>query len=498
MPNNLACRKTDVRLGVPLDVPLIVQCLVTFLCFLAPMTFAATKQNLPTFGDAASGTVSLSQEREIGQDFLRSLRAQAPTMDDPILQDYLEHLTYRLAANSQLNDRRLDLVIIDSHILNAFAVPGGVIGAHHGLFSYAESEQEMAAILAHEIAHLSQRHFARGVEAQKKSAVFTTAGLLASIVLMTTVGGDAGLAALNTVQGVSLNSQLRHSRNREAEADRVGIDTMIAAEMDPRAMAYMFERLERANRYNADEMPEFLRTHPVTRSRIADAYNQSANHPRADHPLNIDFHLMKARVKALTATSPSDVIPAFRAGLDHEDPIIRDANRYGLVIALTANTRFDEAGLLLGQLQEAYPNKISMQIAEAEIHLKAERYDNALAVAESAIAVNPKNYPLTMVYAKALMNLHQAKKAQKILVDLSNERKNDEYVWYQLAEAAGLADDIPTVHSARAEYFVLNGNFEQALKQLEYALPLVRRNFQQEAKIKRRIEEIRELKDPKR
>mgnify|MGYP003326800118 FL=1 len=213
-----------------------------------PSVMAENKQNLPSFGDAVSGIVSLPQEREIGQQFLRSLRGQAPTIDDPILQDYVEHLSYTLAANSNLVDRRLDLVIVDSPILNAFAVPGGVIGIHHGLFRYAETEQEIAAILAHEIAHLSQRHFARGIEAQQKSAVFNMAGLLASVVLMTTVSGEAGMAALNTVQGVAQTSQLRHSRSKEAEADRVGIDNLVSAKMDPRAMANMFEPLERTTR----------------------------------------------------------------------------------------------------------------------------------------------------------------------------------------------------------------------------------------------------------
>ena len=419
--------------------------LALVLCLASALAVASHKQNLPTFGDASSGVVSLPQEREIGQDFLRSLRGQAPTIDDPILQDYVEYLTYKLVSNSELQDRRLYLVIIDSPVLNAFAVPGGVIGVHHGLFRYAETEHEVAAILAHEIAHLSQRHFARDVEAQQKSSLFNTAALLASVVLMTTVGGDVGLAALNTTQGVSLSKQLSHSRAREAEADRVGIDTLIEADMDPRAMAYMFERLESASRYSSDEMPEFLRSHPVTRSRIADSYNQTTTLEKKNFPLNIDFQLMKARVKAISAKSPNDVFPAFQAGIDHEDPIIRNANRYGLVLALTANSKFDEADLHLVPLLDAYPNKISLQIAQADIHLQAERYQTAQRLLESALAVNPGNYPITMALARVLTHTDEAKRAQKMLSDLTINRKVDAYLWYHLAEAAGLAEDIIAV-----------------------------------------------------
>ena len=171
----------------------------------------ASNQNLPSLGDPMSALVSSAQERKLGQEFLRALRNQAPILDDPIIQDYLEHLTYKLVSNSQLDDRRLDLIIIDSPTLNAFAVPGGIIGIHDGLFKYAETEQELAAILAHEIAHLSQRHYARGIEAQQKSSMLTMAGVLTSFIVMTTVGGEAGTALLSTVQGVSASDQLRHS-----------------------------------------------------------------------------------------------------------------------------------------------------------------------------------------------------------------------------------------------------------------------------------------------
>ncbi|MCH8256476.1 MAG: M48 family metalloprotease, partial [Proteobacteria bacterium] len=259
------------------------------ICHASSDMLAANSQNLPQLGDASSGIISLKKERAIGQDFLRSLRAQAPTLDDPILQDYLENLIYHLTSYSQLQDRRLDVVLIDSPVINAFAAPGGIVGINYGLFSYGETEHEISAILAHELAHLSQRHFARGVEAGKKNAVISLAGLLASIVLMTTVGADAGLAVLNTSQGIAQSKQLSHSRAREAEADRVGIDTLVDAGMDPRAMAYMFERLERANRFSEDRIPEFLRTHPVTKSRIADAYNQTRSYAKKTWPLNLNF-----------------------------------------------------------------------------------------------------------------------------------------------------------------------------------------------------------------
>lgn len=460
----------------------------------ANSNFAANDQNLPQLGDASSGIVSLEREHEIGQNFLRALRANATTLDDPILQDYLEYLIYRLAANSQLQDRRLDVILIKSPLINAFAAPGGIVGVNYGLFSYGETEHEVAAILAHELAHLSQRHFARGVEAGRKYGVINLAGLLASVILMTTVGAEAGMALLNTTQGITLNKQLTHSRGREAEADRVGIDTLAEAEMDPRAMAYMFERLEKANRYAGDRIPEFLRSHPVTKSRIADSYNQTRNYPKKSWPLILDYQLMRTRVTALTTKSPQDQILRFKDGLKAQNPVTRTANRYGLMLSLMANSEIDEAMRYLRPLKRAYPDKIIFKIAEAEIHAQAQRYERALEILEAALAINPGNYPLVMTYAKMLLSADRPGEVEAVLLALTNDRRNDEQVWYLLAEAYGLANNIAGVHWARSEFFVLNGNFDQAIKQLGYALPLVRNNFQQEAKFKQRMEEIWDLR----
>ena len=157
--------------------------LIFALMLISGKSLAENTQNLPVMGDSTSGIVSPRQEREIGQAFLRPLRAQAPTLDDPLIQDYLEDLIYRLASYSQLSDRRLDVVLIKSPDINAFAAPGGIVGVNYGLFTYGETEHETSAILAHELAHLSQRHFSRSVEAQQKQATLTMAGLLAGLVL---------------------------------------------------------------------------------------------------------------------------------------------------------------------------------------------------------------------------------------------------------------------------------------------------------------------------
>lgn len=472
-------------------------------CFslLLSTSLGANNQDLPSFGDSTSGIISLEQERQLGQRFLRSIRAQAPTLDDPILLDYLEHLIYRLASNSQLKERRIDLVIIRNATLNAFAAPGGIVGVHHGLFNYGETEHEMAAILSHEIAHLSQRHFARRLAESKKNSALNIAGFIAGILLAATAGGDAGLAALTSAQGISQNQFLKYSRDREAEADRVGIYTLVDTDMDPRAMAYMFERLQRASRYSSgNNIPEFLRTHPVTSDRIADSYNQASQFPKKQYPASLTYQLMRARAVAITSNNIPATIATFKSRLNKAQSssgseIEKTAARYGLVLALTRELAFDEARMHSGQLREKYPMNIPFRIAEADIYRYAQQTEIALDLLQESLSLSPANYPLSMSYAETLLAARKPHAALDVLIAVSVERPNDEFVWYLLAEAYGLANDIPGVHEARAEFFVLNGNFDQAIKQLGYALPLVRHNFQQSARIKQRLEDIWMLKD---
>ena len=180
--------------------------------------------------------------------------------------------------------------------------------------------------------------------------------------------------------------------------------------------------------------------------------------------------------------------------MKENDEITRIASRYGLVLAKTRELKFDEARQHIRKLRSAYPLNIPFMIAEAEIDQEAQNADRSLAQFEEALALSPSNYPLSINYAEALMAASKPHAALEVLVPFSVNRPNDEYIWYLMAEAYGLANNIPGVHEARAEFFVLNGNFDQAIKQLGYALPLVRHNFQQSARIKQRLDEIWALK----
>ncbi len=450
---------------------------------------------LPALGESSSSMFSAEFEHQLGRAWLRVFRSQVPTVDDPLLYDYLEDLTYRLVTHSELQDRRVELVVVDNPTINAFAVPGGVIGVHNGLLLWAQTEDELATVLAHEIAHLSQRHFSRGVEFQKRQQPLALAAMLASLVIMATAGGDAGLAALSATQAAAQDSALRYSRGNEQEADRVGMQTMVRAGLDPHAAPSMFERMLQASRYsNASNIPEFLLTHPLSESRISDTRNRARQYPKTIRAASLDYQLMRARAVTQLADTPEEAVQKFHGELDGT-PRSREAATYGLVLALTAAGRPGEASRYLDKIWSASPDRIEYIIADAEIDLASNRPAEAAEKLRKHLKVTPGNHPLTMTYARALLQSQQSHIAEEVLLAQSKRYPNDPGLWYLLAEVQGLSGNIAGLHRSRAEFFILNGVLDAAQTQLNYALKLTRDDYVRTSLIKERLRDIERMRE---
>ena len=421
---------------------------------------------LPTIGGPSAGTEK--EEQRIGSAWLKLYRQQVSTSTDDIIIHYVEQLLSKLVVYSDLPSQALSLVVVDNPAINAFAVPGGVIGIHTGLINAAESEQQFASVLAHELAHLSQRHYARGVEAQKGQRLTTMAALLASLILVASGDGDGGAAALTATQGLAIDQQLRFSRGFEQEADRLGMETLARAGMNPHAAAEMFEHMDRASRFSS-KPPEFLLTHPLTSNRMADALNLSRRYPKKTLPQNIDYHFVRARTTLLKEDTPQQAIKRFQNELTGVS-VSPTATAYGLALAYINNKQFDDAELSLAPVIKKHPKHPLVMIAHSDITAGKGDITSAISMIQQAVQKQPTNYPLQMQLSRLLTRGQQFSSATEWLNRLSAQRETDPIVWYHLAEASGLSNDITLLHKARAEYFILYGNFDNAEQQLKELL----------------------------
>ena len=458
-------------------MPFFRPALLALACILAQPVVAS---DLPSLGDSSSSIVSPEQEHQLGRAWLSMLRGQVRQLEDPLLKDYVENSVYRLAETSQLNDRRMEFILLASPQLNAFAAPGGIIGVNGGLFLYAQTEAEYASVMAHELAHLSQRHFARGLEAQKRMQVPLMAAMLAGVIAAAAGGGDLGMAAIASTQAAAIQEQRRFSRQNEQEADRIGIVNLAKAGFDPRAMPSMFERLMRQYRY--DRMPpEFLLTHPVSESRIADTRNRAEQYDAGGTVDSLYYQLMRARLQLTFEDTAGLALKRFRSLLNEDSTL--EAARYGLALALIRGNQLAEARQNIDVLLKKTPNSIIYNLAAVDLELSSNQFKQASKRVDDLLQRYPNNFPLRNAKYEIQLKQNDIVGAEKTINQLLKQRPNDPDIWFEVAEIRGLANNIIGLHEARAEFFSRVGDYTQAIEQLDYAKQRASNNFPLAARI---------------
>lgn len=469
-------------------------CLVfALLIFIPQQSITAEAPELPSLGLSSTYEISLNQEKLLGQGWLRQFRAQSKLYDDPLTQDYTERIIQQLATwNRHLEQKELDVLLVDQRQLNAFAVPGGIVGINTGLFTFAPYEDEFASVVAHELAHISQRHFARRVQASQDIQWKTMAGLLAGILVASQGHADAGIAAIAGTQAAAIQSQLAWSRGYEQEADRIGMETLIAAGYAPEAMPRMFSQMQRIASLSG-RPPEFLLTHPLTESRIADAQAR-ADQLTKDLPRvrGKDYEMIRARVIFYQYPNPDDAYSIFIRQQGSPESL-----QYAKALRAKALGDSVTSLRLLTDLADKEPDWLLMQLVLAEALANEEEWDAAAKKLVDLLLYAPSYYPALQLQADLFRRQQEWDKARRILQQLSQTRPRDPAIWFQLAEAAGKVDRQIQLHRARAEYFQLTGRFRLAYGQLDLALEQARLQAQPwvvQSSIRERRRELENLR----
>ncbi len=460
-------------------------------CLMIPAA-GAQQYNLPDFGSSADLVMTPADERRLGQAFMRSVRDALPVIDDPMLMDYIEELGRGLVAASGHASGRYTFFLIDEPVINAFAGPDGFIGVYAGLILAAESEAELAAVMAHEIAHVTQRHLFRSIEDQQRLSLPTTALMIAAAILGAQVSPDAGLAAIAGLQAISAQHQVNFTRDNEKEADRIGIGTLTQAGFDPFAMAGFFERLTKASRIYENNAPEFLRTHPVTTNRVAEALDRAERSGYRQRPDSLRFHLTRAALRQLAYRNPEKAVRHFKATLRDNRYRDRMAERYGYALALARAGRLSAAAGEAKALLDFKPTQPELVVLDADIKRRQGNMGAALERLKQAVNLSSANWPLRMAYGEMLMDAGRWADATKQLDRVAKARPRNTKVFQLLADAAGKAGRKTSVHRYRAEYYALIGETEPAIRQLEIALRNTRPGYHEASKIQVRLQALKE------
>jgi predicted Zn-dependent protease len=443
---------------------------------------------LPELGDRVSGAVSYDEEKIIGKEFLKQIYFQAPLINDPLIQEYTELLIYKLSEFSNVQDRKFTVLLIDDDSLNAFAAPGGIIGVNGGLFLNADNEGQFSSVMAHELAHLSQRHFARNVLSAKDNSIGNSLTIISSIALALITNNPNAIA----VGPALLQTQnLRYSRLFEKEADRVGVGNLLWAGFKPHSMGEMFENMNNLRRLSGETPPEFLLTHPLSSSRINDALNAAEGIPINKTKSNsLEYSLIKSRLKIHYERIPSQSLRYFNSKIQKNNS---DANIYGLSLANGLNNNFNESIRLIDLLLKKYPRNLFLNTSKVELLTSAGHFKKALKIADSVLEISPKNYPLSIIKARLLLEMKNFVESEKIVKDQLLRRNDDPQLWLLLSEIHRSGRNIIGYHQSKAEFHLLLGQNEEALSQLEFALNLTENNFLISEGILTQITEIKKI-----
>ncbi|HDS1137524.1 TPA: M48 family metallopeptidase [Stenotrophomonas maltophilia] len=523
--------------------------LTTAVTLALAMPLAQAQEKLPDIGSSAGELLTPARQAEYGAMMLRELRNYGYLLDDPLVNDWLQTMGTRLGSNSDQPRQPYTFFVMNDRQINAFATLGGYIGVNAGLVLTAEREDEVAAVLSHEIAHVTQQHVLRGVERAQRDQIPILLGMLAAVVAAqasnSTSSGNATMAAISSGMGLMQQRQINYTRSNESEADRLGIRTLSRSGYDVDAMAGFFERMSAAMRGNDGgySVPEFLRTHPVNITRISEAKSRaeqmkkdtvllttstptgerrervdpadpSLGEPllRGNNPLlpssvlrfpigqlnrgaSGDFDWARERLRVLSADSTPELEREYADLAKRQKDGLNDAQRYGQALAVMRGGRAGagQARQTLASLLQAHPGNLWLALGLGEAESRAGQTAQANSRFEQLLREHPNSRPVALTYAEILNeqgNREAGQRAQAMLRPLLSQSGNDPVFQQRFARASELAGDSVRASEAYAEAAFLSGRPEQALMQLQALKRNPALDYIGRARVDARIESI--------
>ena len=432
------------------------------------LSISATANDLPDLGASALTVLSIEKEKRLGDVLFNEMRGHAGVLKDPLTQEYLNTLGNRLVAHA--NDVKFPFTFfaIHSNDINAFAFYGGHIGIHTGLIAEADTESQLASVIGHEIAHVTQRHLARRQQAAAQQTPLTLAGIVGSI-LLTAINPQAALAGVMATSAGASQSSINFTRQNEQEADNVGMNILADAGYDPYAAGEFFAKLQAEFRYKT-KPPQFLVTHPLPESRVTDARLRAHQFERRFYSDSLDFLLLKHRILARYTYDPDIVVEYYEDLVTKLKGNKLFAAQYGLALAYVDNEFFDKAEKLLDQLSQQAPNNLFILDTFSDLYTAKKDFKTALDKLGHAYQLRPNNSVVTLNFANVAIASGNYEKAIKLLEYFLLTKPDDLIAHELLRQAYNKTKNMAKYHATGAEYFALVSNYTKAIQSADLAL----------------------------
>jgi predicted Zn-dependent protease len=451
----------------------------------------AWANELPELGDIAQTVLTPLQEEAIAEQILRGVATSDQVIQDPEITDYLQLLGTRLVANSPNKGQKFNFFVVEDPSINAFAMPGGVIGVHTGLILAANAESELASVLGHEIGHVTQHHLARMLASQK-SAIFKNLGGIALALLMARANPQLAAGALTTATAFGVQSQLDYTREYEREADRIGLQILDSGGFDVRGMPAFFTTLQRGSRFAEGSAPSFLRTHPLTSERIADVANRVEQMSFRQVPDSIEFQYVRAKLRA--NSGPVQVaIDVFEQNIREQKYSVEAVEHYGLAVAYLRKYALNQAEKEIAWLQSHAPKHAMLENLSARLQVAANKPQLAAKQYVSALTLFPDNRALIYGYAEHFLAIKQADNVLKLVKEKLGLYPEDAYLYDLMAKAYTMQNKVLLGHQALGEAFFRKYDIARAIEQMDLASKAADGDFYQKSIVEARLQELRRI-----
>lgn len=453
-----------------------------------PMSVHADS-SLPDLGNAASPILSPVDELELGRSVLGELQAALQISNDSVINDYLESVGFRIIATFSQSSSKFNFFTVIDPRINAFALPGGFIGVNSGLILSSESESELAGVLAHEVAHVKQRHIARMYEHMGRVKISTIAGLLASIVLATQ-NPEAGTGAMAATLAGGQQAMINFTREHEREADFIGIQALAKAGFDPMGMPSFFQRMYQDTRFYGRWIPEYLLTHPLSSERLMAAKSRAQDYPYKQVADSLQFHLIKARIHVATAKTSQEATHYFKQALENGTYRNRLGTLYGLALAYLQEGKPELAKPSIDELLKLAPNEPLFLLVNAQLAMNQQQPDMAIQLLKKALHTHPNHFALSTNLCNWLIMQKENTEAIRIIKKQMHYNPDKIELYALLTNAYVQANQPVQAHIAQAQALKLQGDYRSAIRQLTLAKKLSDISDREKRQIDAQISEI--------
>ncbi len=449
--------------------------------------------NLPKLGLAGGGALPLWKSQFIGREIYYVIQGEDGVLNDPLVADYADYLGHRLSSVANAPDEPFHYFVIKDTEINAFALPGAFVAVFSGLILATRNEDELAGVLAHETAHVVQRHIARQMADSRYNNLIDL-GILLGAIAIAAMAPDAAVGALMSAQGGILQRQINYTRADEMEADRVGIGILARARFKPQGMIEFFQYMQQQYALQGENIPEFLSDHPLDITRISEAQERARDLHVNPLPENPNYALMRARIRVLISDDLSRTLDYFRAREKSvKNPWYRTAAVYGMVLCFNRMDEGKQALALIKPIAAAHSDNVALQLAEAESLLAAGDTQAGLDALSADNTLYPANPAVVLTYARALFNANRFRETVALLAPGIQDEENllNPDYYRLLALAASKINDDALAYLAMAYHFEGRGQYKAAIIQLRLGLgitPLSPVRREQMEKLKKKLQ----------